>query len=204
MYLTKEAIEEAINKNELVIRPLLAASQVNNVSVDLRLGCDFLVSIQGSEPYVDATLEYNSLGNINHCFQEARRQLGDTFILHPNQTVLAVSLEYIKLSNNLLALINMRSSYARLGISLSSSIEPGYCGCISLELTNTSKVPIKLTVGACMFQIRFALISESQFYNSRKRKYLCQVRPKLSNFYKDADLKILKGISDMHNSKSVH
>ena len=200
MYLSKNKILEYLKIGRLVIRPLLELSQINSTSIDFRLGCDFLVSIQGREPYIDASFQNGHIGNLNNFFQETRRQLGDTFILHPNQTVLASSLEYIRLPENMMAIIGMRSSYARLGINISSSLEPGYCGCISLELTNTSKNAIRLTVGACMFQARLAFITQPEKYNDRKRKYLCQVRTQISNLYTDKDLEILKKISDKNNN----
>ena len=85
MFLTKQEIEDRINRKELIIRPLLEPSQVSSVSVDFRLGCDFMASIQGRDPFIDASIRNGKIGNINNFFQETRRQLGDTFILHPSQ-----------------------------------------------------------------------------------------------------------------------
>lgn len=195
MYLTKNCILELIAHKKLIIRPLIDKdSQVNEISVDFRLGCDFLVSIQGRESCINASYNDSLSGNTDSFFQETRRKFGETFLLHPNQTVLASSLEYIKLPNNVFAILNMRSSYSRLGLTLSSALQPGYSGCISLELTNTNKSPINLTVGACLFQARFVQIDVDQPYFSRKRKYMCQVRPQITQFNEDDDLKILNEI----------
>jgi dCTP deaminase len=194
MFLTRQEIEERIVKNELVVRPLLEKSQISSVSLDFRLGCDFLASIQGRDPFIDASIRSGKIGNINNFFQETRRQLGDTFILHPGQTILASSLEYFKMPNNLLALANLRSSYARLGLNILSRLEPGYCGCVSVELTNPGNSAIRLTVGACMFQMHFVEIAREQSYHDRPRKYMCQVRPQPSNLYSDNDLSILQKV----------
>ena len=194
MFLTRQEIEERIDNNELVVRPLLEKSQISSVSLDFRLGCDFLASIQGRDPFIDASIRSGKIGNINNFFQETRRQLGDTFILHPGQTILASSLEYFKMPNNLMALANLRSSYARLGLNILSRLEPGYCGCVSVELTNPGKSAIRLTVGACMFQMHFVEISREQSYHDRPRKYMCQVRPQPSNLYSDNDLSILQKV----------
>lgn len=51
-----------------------------------------------------------------------------------------------------------------------------------------------------MFQARLAFITQPEKYNDRKRKYLCQVRPQISNLYTDKDLEILKKISDKNNN----
>ena len=199
MYLPQKKIEEYIEKKKIIIRPLLEEDQVNNISIDFRLGCDFLVSIQGREACIDASLRSIGSTNIATFYQETRKQLGDSFLLHPNQTVLSTSLEYFKLPNNLIGIISMRSSYARLGLSISSTLEPGYCGCVSLELTNTSKNAIRITVGSRLFQIRFAFVKGFQSYHNKRRKYLCQVRPQISNFHQDSDFAILRKIDDYNN-----
>ena len=200
MFLTKQEIEDRISRNELIVRPLLEASQVSSVSLDFRLGCDFLASIQGRDPFIDASIRDERIGNINNFFQETRRQMGDTFILHPNQTILASSLEYFKMPNDLMALANLRSSYARLGLNILSRLEPGYCGCINVELTNPGKSAIRLTVGACMFQMHFIEIKREQPYHDRPRKYMCQVRPQPSNLYSDDDLQVLQRIFNSNNA----
>lgn len=201
MYLTKEEIVGRITRGELIISPLLEDSQISSVSVDFRLGCDFLASIQGRDPFIDASIRDGKIGNLNNFFQETRRQMGDTFILHPSQTILASSLEYFKMPTDLMAMANMRSSYARLGLNILSRLEPGYCGCINLELTNSGKNAIRLTVGACMFQMHFLEIKREQHYHDRPRKYFCQVRPQLSNLHGDNDLNILEQVFKNNNSK---
>ncbi len=202
MYLTKSEILPLIEEKKLVIRPLIdPSSQINEISIDFRLGCDFLVSIQGREAFINASLNEASAGHVDKFFQETRRKLGETFLLHPNQTVLASSLEYVKLPDNVFAVLNMRSSYSRLGLTISSVLQPGYCGCISLELTNTNKNPINLTVGACLFQARFAKLSSEQKYFMRERKFICQVRPQIAQFNEDSDLSILNKIWKDDNNK---
>ena len=195
MYLNQKEINKEIKKNRLFLRPLLEDSQITNLSVDLRLGCDFLVSIKCRDPFINATREDKAYENLYKFYQETRRQVGETFFLHPNQTIMASSLEYVKLPNDLSAEIDMRSSYARLGLSMNTSLEPGYCGCISIVLTNTSMNPIKLTVGARIFTMRLIRVGKcTPAYFSSERKYMCQVRPVLSNIFEDKDLEILEDI----------
>lgn len=194
MFLSEDYLRSLIESNKLIIRPLLDPCQVNGISIDFRLGTDFLVSIQGREAFINASYNNESVGSVDTFFQSTRRKFGETFLLHPNQTVLASSLEYIKLPPNLYATLSMRSSYSRLGLTISSSLQPGYCGCISLELTNTSKFAINLTVGACLFQASFAYTDRELNYFSKPRKYLCQVRPQVTLFKEDEDLKKLNSI----------
>ena len=189
MYLNKIEIKKGIDAGNIHIRPLLDEDQITNISIDLRLGCDFLVSIKCRDPFIDATRENEALDNIYKFYQETRRQVGETFFLHPNQTIMASSLEYIKLPNNLAGIIDLRSSYSRMGLSMNSSLEPGYCGCVSIVLTNTSMNSIKLTVGTRLFSLKFIGVSgDTPAYFECKRKYMCQVRPVLSNIFEDKDL----------------
>lgn len=193
-FLSEAEIQQMLSSKEMVIRPLLAPQQVNGISIDFRLGTEFLVSIQGREPFVNASLNVKETGSPDMFYQETRRKVGETFLLHPNQTVLASSLEYIKLPPNVFATLSMRSSYSRLGLSLSLYIQPGYCGCISLELTNTNKFAVNLTVGVRLFQATLFKLDKNLDYFTRQRKYICQVRPKLTVFHTDSDLDILHNI----------
>lgn len=193
MYLTKTEIRKLYDENELIIRPLLSDDQFGEVTLDLRLGTDFLVSIQGREPFIDATGNPNSRP-IHSFFQDTKRLLGEEFYLHPHQTVLCSSLEYIKIPDDIFITLSTRSSYNRLGISLNSIVQPGYCGCISLELTNNNNNPIKLLVGASIIQARFFKLNEPTQYFNRNRKYSCQVRPVPSRANNDSDLKFIRGL----------
>lgn len=190
-FLSEDELKEMLTTEEMVIRPLLDPSQVNGISIDFRLGTEFLVSIQGREPYVNASLNVKEFGSPDSFYQETRRKVGETFLLHPNQTVLASSLEYVKLPTNVFATLSMRSSYSRLGLSLSSYLQPGYCGCISLELTNTNKFAVNLTVGVRLFQATFFKLDKDINYFTGKRKYICQVQPRVTMFNNDSDLEIL-------------
>lgn len=191
MILTKTEIQDRIKGGNLVISPLLDLGQIGEMSVDFRLGYNFLATIHGKNPFVDASLNNKDKFPIKSSFQETRRLPGETFLLHPNQTVLASSLEYIKLPNDVYAELSMRSSYLRLGLSISAIVQPGYSGCISIELTNVNKVAINLTIGAAIFQARLQKLKESTNYFSKPRKYMCQVRPVISAVTEDGDLKQL-------------
>jgi dCTP deaminase len=199
MTLSKDQILLLIKDRKLCISPLLENSQIGDMTIDFRLGTDFLVTIHGSNPFIDASLNNEDKFPIKSSFQETRRKIGETFLFHPNQTVLASSLEYIKLPKNVYAELSMRSSYLRLGLSVSAIIQPGYCGCISMELTNMNKVPLNLTIGAAMLQARFFLLNEDSNYFFKKRKYMCQVRPVISAVAADGDFRYLHEIWKKNN-----
>lgn len=199
MNLVNSEIAELLKNGSLVINPLLDPSQVGDMTIDFRLGTDFLVAIHGSNPFIDASLNNNDRFPIKNSFQETRRKLGETFLFHPNQTVLASSLEYVKLPKNVYAELTLRSSYLRLGLSLSAIVQPGYCGCLSIELTNVNKIPLNVTVGAALMQARLFEIKAESNYFSRKRKYMCQVRPIVSAVAADGDFVHLHKIWQQNN-----
>ncbi|MCB9064111.1 MAG: dCTP deaminase [Chitinophagales bacterium] len=205
-YLNGENIKRLLEERKLFIRPLLEMSQIGGVGIDFRLGYDFLVSVQGRYAFINTSMNNDAGGenerNIHHFFQATRRQIGETFILHPHQTVLATSLEYVKLPKDCILKLNMRSSYARLGITVSTIAQPGYCGCLSLELTNTNNNPINLTVGSRIIQGLIYKMSNTTEYFDVPRKYVCHVRPEPSAIALDKDLKYLNELWKIDNNIS--
>ncbi len=199
MILNRDEIKNRIATGSLVVSPLLDPGQIGEIALDLRLGYNFIAAIHGRNPYIDASLNNGDRFPIASSFQDTRKLLGESFLLHPNQTVLTNTLEYLKLPNDVYADLTMRSSYLRLGLSISAIVQPGYCGCFSLELTNVNKVAINLTIGAPLIQARFFQLSEKCNYFSKPRKYMCQVRPVVSAVNEDSDLVKLNRIWKANN-----
>ncbi|WP_159729932.1 dCTP deaminase [Sphingobacterium sp. 18053] len=201
--LSHKEIDALIKKQDLVIRPLLEESQIGEVSIDFRLGTNFLVSSLGRNPLITTSLneEFGKSQDLKSFFSETRRQLGETITLYPHQTVLASSLEYVKLPKDILLSLNMRSSYSRLGLTLSTIAQPGYCGCLSLELTNNNLCPINLTVGSRIFQGILHKISDEVNYFKVNRKYSCAIRPQPAKISSDNDLIILNNLWKKINNK---
>lgn len=185
MYLERTDISKLRKARQLIIRPLLEDSQFGEVSVDLRLGTDFLLSSLGREVNIDATGRDRPIQSF---FVETRRLVGESFVFHPHQTVLCSTLEYVKIPDNVFMALSMRSSFSRLGFTLTTVIQPGYCGCISIELTNTGNIPVKILVGSRIVQARFFKMKKGSNYFHQDRKYVCQVRPQISRAGEDAEI----------------
>src|SRR5262245_24185026 len=81
----------------LWIEPLLDESQIGEVTIDLRLGYDFLVSIVTRRPYIGLVRDDSSFRSMLSYFQPTRRDLGERFILYPDQVALTTTLEYVAL-----------------------------------------------------------------------------------------------------------
>lgn len=193
-----EARLAATEPNPLYIDPLLDPAQVGEVTVDLRLGYDFLVSVLTRRPFIGIPKSDPKYRGLQSYFQATRREIGDRFILYPGQLVLATTLEYIGLPNDVYADILTRSSYTRLGIHLNTMIQPGFRGCIPLELVNHSNNPIELVIGSRVVQARFIAVAQNTNYAGQEeaRKYIGDVRPIPSKASGDADIELLKRIHE--------
>lgn len=195
--LSKNTIIESLESDKpdsLFIDPLLETSQIGEVTIDLRLGYDFLVSILTRKPYIGFSTQDRSISSY---FQQTRRELGDTFVLYPNQVVLTTTLEYISLPASVYTDVLTRSSYTRLGISMNTMVQPGFRGGLPIELFNHSNNAVELVVGSRMFQIRlFQLDGAKDYLDASPRKYFGNVRPVPSKADTDTDLPILRRIFD--------
>lgn len=186
------------DEDSLFIDPLLDDRQISGVTVDLRLGYDFLVSILTRKPSIELGARDNpTYRGIGSYFQETRRELGDKFILYPGQLALGTTLEYLSLPSNVYADILSRSSYTRLGIHMNTMVQPGFRGCVPLELFNHGNNAVELVVGSRVCQARFFELSDQNSYIKTKkpRKYYGDVRPTVSKADDDHDLLILGKIA---------
>lgn len=197
--LHKKEIIESLNsedENSIYIDPLLDNDQIGEVTVDIRLGYDFLVSIYTRKPFIQLSRNQDiTKRGVSSYFQETRRDFGEKFILYPGQTVISVSLEYLSLPEDIYCDFLTRSSYNRLGISIFSMIQPGFRGCFPIELHNNGNNPIELVVGSRVFQARFFKLDDQVEYFRSPRKYYGDIRPTASKADRDKDLEILSGIS---------
>lgn len=199
--LNRASIVELLRSTEnssLFIDPLLEESQIGDVTIDLRLGYDFLVSILTRNPYIELaknTTKYHR-GTASY-FQETRREIGDKFVLYPGQVVLSTTVEYICLPPNVFADILSRSSYTRLGIHINTMVQPGFRGCFPLELFNHGNNAIELVVGSRICQSRlFRSKNNHEYYqNGVLRKYYGNIRPIASRAHSDTDLAVLENIA---------
>jgi dCTP deaminase len=107
--------------------------------------------------------------------------------------VLGTSIEYFAMPDDAYAEIAPRSSYSRLGLAVGGIMQPGFRGCVPLELLNHGNVPVELTVGARICQVRILQLTETSNYHdeANDRKYYGQVRPTVSKASEDEELPLL-------------
>ncbi|MGI9461631.1 MAG: dCTP deaminase [Alphaproteobacteria bacterium] len=78
----------------------------------------------------------------------------DICIIPPNSFVLARTVEYFTIPEDVLVICLGKSTYARCGIIVNvTPLEPGWEGHVTLEFSNTTPLPAKIyaSEGACQF-----------------------------------------------------
>ena len=116
---------------------------------------------------------------------------GKPIIIHPGELILALTNEYLKMPDDLVATLDGRSSLGRLGIvvhSTANSFDPGFEGNPTLEISNISKIPISLWPGMKICRLTFTKLSspaETPYNKREKSKYHQQISPDASKIYKD-------------------
>jgi dCTP deaminase len=108
---------------------------------------------------------------------------GEELWLHPRHFILASTLEFLGLPNDLSAYVVGRSSWGRLGLVVATAVyvHPGFHGCLTLELVNEGDSPICLTPGSRVAQLAVhRLESPSTARKDEGEKYYAPVRPQAS------------------------
>ena len=85
-----------------------------------------------------------------------RIEKGDEFIINPYEHVLLTTEEYIRLPNDVMAFVNIRPSFARLGLLIPPTIiDAGFEGQLTIEVVGSS-FPVKLKRGTRFLHLIFA------------------------------------------------
>lgn len=178
MILSDKTILEMIEEGTLKISPI-EDCQVQPASVDIRLGNTF--SIVEDSPSGIITLE-NEI--------KYKTITTDTYILLPNQFVLATTMEYFDLPNDLTAFVEGRSSLGRMGLFIQNAgwVDPGFKGEITLELYNANRCAIELKAGRRVGQLVFAKMDDEAL-NPYNGKYQGQTGATGSRVFMDKEVK---------------
>lgn len=154
MILADKTIKKLIQNKSLGIEPF-NKKLVQPASLDCRLGNDFLIA--DNSKMKNITLNSEIL---------YRRVTSSSITIDPLSFLLATTLEYIRLPNNLTAFVEGRSSIGRIGLFIQNAgwVDPGFEGCITLELYNANSLPIKLEAGRRICQLVFCKMDEESEY----------------------------------------
>lgn len=187
-----ERLRSSDKQQRLYVTPLLdVKTQISSCGIDLRLGKQFIVFNEHLYDTFDPA-EKTSQENIFRYQQEIVVPIKEYIILHPGKLLIAGTLEYVSIPHDMQCQVEGRSSWARLGlvIATATTVEPGFKGVITLELSNTGKIPIKLYPGIRIAQlICYELSSPIATETHYAKKYRCNIGPGISKLSSDPDLK---------------
>ena len=176
MILSDRTILKMLDEKSLVINPV-TKEQIQPASVDIRLGNTF--SVVDDTPSNIITLE----SQINY-----KTITTDTYLIMPGEFVLATTMEYFELPDNLTAFVEGRSSLGRMGLFIQNAgwIDPGFKGEITLELYTANRCAIELKAGRRVGQLVFAEM-DAPAINPYNGKYQGQMGATGSRVFMDCD-----------------
>ncbi|MBA3311110.1 MAG: dCTP deaminase [Nocardioidaceae bacterium] len=166
MLLSDRDIRAEIDDKRVVLDPF-DAEMVQPSSVDVRLDRFFRVFENHRYPHIDPAEDQPDLT------RPVEPDGDEPFILHPGEFVLGSTYETITLPDDVAARVEGKSSLGRLGLlthATAGFIDPGFSGCVTLELSNVATLPIKLWPGMKIGQLCFFRLSspaENPYGSSR-------------------------------------
>ncbi len=176
MILSDRTISDLLEQGRLSISPLEPV-QIQPASVDIRLGCTYSVveDLPSGILRLDERIPYKTIQ-------------ADRYLLLPGQFVLATTMEYFSLPDDLTAFVEGRSSLGRMGLFIQNAgwVDPGFQGEITLELFNANRCAIELQAGRRVGQLVFAQL-DSPALRPYSGKYQGQRGATGSKVYLDAD-----------------
>ena len=183
--LSDRTIKEELAASRLVIEPLDEAN-IQPASIDLQLDRVFRIFRVTRRPFVDGRQPMDDLTELVTIEDE------EPFIIQPGTFVLGSTLEHVTLPDDIVARVDGRSSLGRLGLlvhATAGSVDPGWTGKLTLELSNQSQMPIALYYGMKISQISFLRMSTpvDRPYGSESlaSKYQGQTGPTPSRIFQD-------------------
>ncbi|HEX6096033.1 MAG TPA: dCTP deaminase [Thermoanaerobaculia bacterium] len=146
MVLSKVDIVRYLDEEKLIIDPPVSTDRIAQVSIDLRLGTKFS-AFKKPPAYLPAVHVDPSLWSSTDLWVHLQQPV---YRLEPGAFVLAQTLERVRIPSDLVGLVEGRSSWARVGVTIhvtAPKIDPGFEGHITLEMANFGKVAVDLRAG---------------------------------------------------------
>jgi dCTP deaminase len=157
MLLSDQDLRKELESGRLKVEPFDPA-MLQPSSIDIRLDRYFRVFDNSRYTHIDPQQQQDELTTLIEPVDD------EPFVLHPGEFVLGSTYERVALPDDLAGRLEGKSSLGRLGLlthSTAGFIDPGFCGHITLELSNVANLPITLWPGMkigqlCLFQLTTA------------------------------------------------
>lgn len=190
MILSDRDIRRYLEEGKIKIEPAPNLErQLGPCSIDLRLGRTFRVFARTEFPFIDL----RNPSTARRLTREVRVEPGHSFVIHPGDFVLASTMEWLEIPDDILARLEGRSSLGRLGIhvhSTASVFYPGWAGTATMELGNLGVMPVALYPGIRVCAFTFSKLSspaEVPYGAKRHHKYHGQRGPEASRIWTEVE-----------------
>lgn len=162
MILSKNDLLKAINEGYLIVNPF-NEEIVRENGIDLRIGNEIAILLNNPEP-----LDPDNIANYDLREYYKIVKIDKGFVLQPYMKVLVSTLEYIKMPNDVAGFVELRSTFARLGLSIPPTIvDAGFEGQLTLEV-HGGAFPVLLKKGMRFAHVVFMkLLSKTEPYRGR-------------------------------------
>lgn len=176
MILSDKTLMKMLDEHTLVVSPI-EPEQIQPASIDIRIGNTYSIVEDSASSIINLDDEITY-----------KRITTDKYILLPGQFVLATTMEFVELPDNLTAFVEGRSSLGRLGLFIQNAgwVDPGFKGEITLELFNANRYAIELNAGRRVGQLVFAQLDDNAL-NPYRGKYQGQRGATGSKVYLDKE-----------------
>lgn len=160
-----------IRSGRLRVEPL-SSDIVRENGLDLRIGNE-IGRLRKTQKVLDPFED-----NLNEFYIIEK---GDSFLINPHEHVLLHTMEYLSLPKDIMGFVNLRSSYARIGLTLPPTIvDANFEGQLTIEMIG-SEFPVRLRAGERFIHVVFAKLT-SEVEKPYRGRYQGQRGVKLPQF----------------------
>ncbi len=160
--LSRPEIIDYLKTGKLKITPSPSENQIAQVSIDLRIDNVWTkCKPRNQTAHITSITIEPSLWSSYDIWEKFESK---TYTIQPGEFILAQTYETVEIPHDLVAWVEGRSSFARVGLSVhitAPKIDPGFRGHITLEIKNVGVIPITLRAHQDMpVQILFMRLSK--------------------------------------------
>lgn len=151
------SIRKLVESGSLGVEPF-DPDRVQPASIDVCLGTQFRVMSNSRLTHIDPRSHDDSL------MDTVEVPVDEPFVLHPGEFALGHTAERLALPDNIVGIVNGKSSLGRVGLQVHATagfVDPGFEGVIVLELSNVANLPILLRPGMKIAQMVFQQLDHS-------------------------------------------
>ncbi|MGI5840690.1 MAG: dCTP deaminase [Patescibacteria group bacterium] len=153
MILSDKDIKKAIESKRILIDPF-EPECVQPSSYDLHLQNKVLVF----DNYAASVIDVRERQDVSRIVEIGK----EGFVIHPGEFILGSTTEIFAIPKDLAGKLEGKSSLGRLGLIVHATagfVDPGFEGQLTFEITNISRLPIRLYGGMKIAQICFLQMS---------------------------------------------